>query len=342
MSTNYHVALCDTQTEWDAFVQESEDSHSVLHSWEWGQMQAAVGRTVYRLAVYDGKQMIAAALCIVMPLPAGRTYLFSPRGPVMHDHVESDIYRTIQASEDFLRICTEHNSIFWRFEPLVHAPATELHARQVEDVEPSMTSMIDLSASTDELLSRMKQKTRYNIRLAEKKNVEVRWYSVSESDTKPDWERLTDDFWNLVCETSERHNRQSHPKAYYAAMLRVLGNAGVVHVAAAYYNNQLLAMNILFTYGNTFTYAHGAATHQHKSVMAPYALQWACIQRAQAAGYKWYDFYGIGPDDPKHKLFGVTKFKIGFAGDTVTYPGTFEFACSRIWYRVYTIVKSIR
>ena len=76
--------------------------------------------------------------------------------------------------------------------------------------------------------------------------------------------------------------------------------------------------------------------------MAPYVLQWFEITRAKNDGFKYYDFWGIAPnDDPKHPWAGVTRFKKGFGGIIVEYGGTWEKGVS--WkYNLYRILRKLR
>jgi lipid II:glycine glycyltransferase (peptidoglycan interpeptide bridge formation enzyme) len=83
---------------------------------------------------------------------------------------------------------------------------------------------------------------------------------------------------------------------------------------------------------------HGASASKYRNVMAPYLLQWHAIKLAKNLGYKYYDFYGVDED----KWPGVTRFKKGFGGREVNYPGTFDLIFNRRWYSVYRMVRKAR
>ncbi len=326
---------------WEEFAGRIEPS-SFLHSWEWGEMQKEYGRPIYRFGLFQDDILVAAFLCIVLPLPAGRTYLFSPHGPIVAaSQTEQKIsFSEIVASKEIQAVIEQHQVIFWRVEPLVEsvAQAPELH--RVADVEPATTSVLNLSETEEDLLAAMKQKTRYNIRLAEKKGVQVEFITMQDEHT---WDHVMKQLGPLLEETNQRHGIRSHPNAYYDVMIRQLGDARLLECSAATHQGDLLAMNIMIQYRDTVTYLHGAATHHRKNVMAPYLLQWRAIQRAKKQGYQYYDFYGISPEDnTTHALQGVTRFKKGFGGNTVQYPGTYEFPISTIWYKIYRTIKRLR
>ena len=77
--------------------------------------------------------------------------------------------------------------------------------------------------------------------------------------------------------------------------------------------------------------------------MPTYALQFAALQWARDAGCTHYDLWGIPPtDEPpdaaqgeqqnvRDGLWGVYRFKQGFGGDVVTYPGIFVRQYRPLW-----------
>lgn len=337
-----NIVECTSQEEWTAFVASSlvTEHASFLQSWEWGEMQKKYGRKVERLLVKSDDTVIAAAQCVRMSLQFGKEYVLCPRGPVISEEGPTAlIIKTIQnhfkGSAIFLRCEPVGNHLF---DATLSGDMTS-GLRKVEDMQPAVTRMIDLSEEPeyDVLLAAMKQKTRYNIRLAAKKRVKVEFVTG-------DWEQTLEEFWTILEETSSRHGIRNHPKAYYRAMFTELGNAGVLEIVKATHEGDVLAMNIVVKYGSIMTYLHGASTHHKKKLMAPYALQWESIKRAKELGYDFYDFYGVAPEDASedHYLAGVTRFKTGFGGEVMNYAGTYEFPISALWYKIYRTVKALR
>ncbi|MBI2410519.1 MAG: peptidoglycan bridge formation glycyltransferase FemA/FemB family protein [Candidatus Kerfeldbacteria bacterium] len=341
------IVQCQNKEKWEDFLLHQSGEHiSFLQSWQWGEMYEKEGRQVYRFLVQNEASVaVGAALCVLLPLPYGRAFLFSPRGPICAPGVDSgEVYTALSTSAVVQDIIRNERVVFWRFEPAADAPfsATNFSQRchRVSDVEPSRTHLLDLTHTEEELLAAMKMRTRYNVRLAVKKGVEMRFHAPKNSaEIAP----LVEQFWQLLGETSARHGIRQHPKEHYIAICEALVSQGMIEFGQAWHEGDLLIMNMMVRYGDTVTYLHAGSTRHKTNLKAAYGLQWETIRRAKVAGFRWYDFYGIGPEgDSTHRLATVTDFKIGFCGTSVDYPGTFEFPFSRFWYRLYVLAKRLR
>ncbi len=335
----YRVQHGTDQRAWDHFLCTNAGAHhSVLQSWAWGEMQRAYGRVVERAVISDSKGVCAVVLVAVMPLLGGRSFVFSPRGPVLRLDVTDPepVYAALRESEWWRELCRQHRVVFWRCEPLRLPMPSGGH--RVPDVEPAHTLVVDLSRSAEQLRSALKQKTRYNCSVAEKHGVRVSFASGADVD----WDRLHTQWTQLLDETSGRHGIRHHPSAYYRTMMHELGQQGLCTLGEAQRGDAVLSMSLLLGYGDTMTYLHGASTQHHKEVMASTLLQWQSILYAQQQGYRWYDFFGAVPaNDEHHRLAGVSRFKRGFGGEELTLPGTVEYPVSTGWYTVYRCVKRL-
>ncbi len=310
-----------------------------LQSWEWGEFQEKIGAKVWRLGIEDNNELVAAATIIKKKLPFGRSYFYSPQGPISHNtyHVTHNIEFLFSEIE---RIAKGEGVIFFRFEPPAIIHNSLFVIQKTIDVQPNKTLILDLSKSEEELLKAMHEKTRYNIRLAEKKGVKVIEAGVNKFK----------DFWNLLDQTSGRDKFRPHGRDYYQAMLGVAGDinppsplkkggeGGVIKLFFAQYQGKLIATGIFSFFSDTVTYLHGGSADEHRNVMAPYLLQWQVIKLAKSLEYKYYDFYGID----ENKWPGVTRFKRGFGGTEVKYPGTFDLVFGKRWYNIYKLVRGVK
>jgi len=268
----------------------------------------------------------------------GKFYFYCPRGPIWQK-IENRKQKTenslsAQAEQQTMEllfnkireIAEEEGVMFFRFDPVPQITNYKLQISKTLDVQPSKTLILNLAKSESELLKDMHQKTRYNIKLAEKKGVKI----IEVGSDK------FDDFWQLMCETSDRDSFRTHGIDYYKEMLKLDKN--FIKLFVAKYRKKVISAVVVSFFGDTATYMHGASANEHREVMAPHLLQWHCIKMARELGYKYYDFYGI---DEK-KWPGVTRFKKGFSGKTVNYPGTFDFVFDQGWYTVYKMVRKAR
>lgn len=296
---------------WDSFILQHQGSF--LQSWAWGEFQAAYGHPVERILTTTG-----AVQYFIYPLAFSKTYLFSPYGPVGSLKNSESFMNTLKA------IAKKYHALFWRYE----RDGTDYGGKAVHNIHPQHTWIVPLQ-SPDKMLAAMKSKWRYNIRLAEKKGVQIH---ISQ-DPKD-----IDQLYPLLQTTAARQNIRLHPKSYYRLMVEQLGSAGLLQLYLAEYQNKIIAGNIMVGFGKTMTYLHGGSDYTYHSVMAPHLLQWQAIQAAQQAGFSNYDFFGIAPPDQlNHPWVGITRFKQGFGGYSTSYAGTFDLALQPMWYTMYTL-----
>jgi len=295
-----------------------------LQSWEWGELQSAVGRKGLRFKIERDSELMMVGQLIGHSLPYGLTYLYFPRGPLV-----------TAAGKNHIKECTDIliNKLKKLSEKLVfvRVESTEINFKhfgwqKIKEIQPSHSLMLSLDKSEDDLLKEMHQKTRYNIKVATKHEVKIRQMEDGEFEK----------FWELVEETTVRDKFRAHPKDYYKKMLDSLGDMAQVWIAE--YNGSVIAANLMIFWGDQAIYLHGASGREHKNVMAPYLLHWEMIKKAKSEGKEHYDFWGIAPPDiPDHTWAGITRFKKGFGGTEVSYPGTFDFAQNKIWYLLYRL-----
>jgi len=327
-----------------------------LQSFEWGQFQEKVVGKVWRLGVEDGGQLIVVATIIKRALPMGKKYFYCPRGPIIDFRINNNSDTQIKVINflfgEIKKLTEREGVMFLRFEPQSEISAKggsasggkNLKSKIIKtiDVQPSKTLILDLSKSDEELLKQMHQKTRYNIKLAEKREVKI-------TEAKPE---QFNSCWPLMQQTSQRDKFRQHPKDYYKKMLAI----DFIKLFLAEYQNKIINLAIFSFFGDMISYLHGASANQYRNVMAPYLLHWQIIKLAKEQGFKYYDFGGI---DEK-RWPGLTRFKQGFArfaeaprldsarlaarrgGKEINYPGTFDLIFNQSWYNIYQMVRKVK
>ncbi|MFA5021860.1 MAG: peptidoglycan bridge formation glycyltransferase FemA/FemB family protein [Patescibacteria group bacterium] len=324
---------------WDSFVKSNAADGGLLQSWQWGDFQKSLDNRIFRLGVINEEgQLQAAALLIKHELPFEYNYLYCPRGPVINSLRRQDLSALFT---EIKKIAKVEKSFLLRVDPpwLMgnEKLLTDAGFRKGEyEIQPKCSLVIDISKSEEEILAQMKQKTRYNIGLAQRHGVKVR-ISSELSDVES--------FWQLTKQTSTRDGFSPHPKEHYKKMFEILSQEGSVKLFIAEYENKVIGVNMVSFFSQVCTYLHGSSSDMYREVMATYLLQWQAILEAKKLGYKFYDFGGINGktfNNPKWK--GITRFKTSFAPELLPreYVGSFDLILNPIVFSIYKFVKQIR
>lgn len=302
-------------------------ANNFLQSEEWKSFQEANGRRSIQLS--------GGAVGFVHELPMVGKYLYFPRWPDGEGLLETpNIVNEIT--------CLAHEKKFgWvRIEPVTQTLLAPWKAcfgakliRAPHDMQPKENFIIDITHSEEELFAAMKSKTRYNIRLAEKKGVRV--FSSREK-------KYQEAFFSLIESTAKRQRILPHPRKYYENFFVIFPEERC-ELWIAEYEGMILAANLILYTEYTAIYLHGGTSDIARDVMAPVLLQWAQICEAKKRGCTKYDFGGVATEqsiikNKKSKLAGwegITRFKLGFspATQTTCYPGSYDiiFDAKKYW-----------
>lgn len=328
------LQISTNQQEWDNWLKQSGQYVSFTQSWEWGSIMETEGKKVERLMIRLGDQIVAQAQVIYSKIGTWQ-YVFCPKGPILFETESQD--QKLKIYEVLNSFLQEKNCLFFRIEPN-ETPSLNhvLSIKKTIDINPRATTIVDLTKPEEELLSSMHQKTRYNIRLAEKKNLEI--------DKTKDLEG----FLKLMKATGERDKFKLHDEKHYEHILY----SPLTEQISIKLDGASIAVGIFVGFGDTFTYLYGASDYAYRNYMAPYLVQWHGMQLGKELGYTKYDFFGIAPTvidqhgefqyDQKHQYAGVTRFKLGFGGEIKVDPGTFDVILKSTSYKFYQLFRKIR
>lgn len=266
---------------------------------------------------------IGKSFVIRRGLPFGFCWFECPRGRLSaHDIPEIE------------KIARRKKAVFLRIEPPRNYKFPHGFRPAHAHYQPEETLILDLSLSEDDLLKQMKEKGRYNIRLAVKKGVKVRR------------SKNAGIFYDLMQKTAARDKFSPHEKSYYEKLLETLSGRdlkkGFAKLFVAEHKNAPLAAIIVTFYKNTAAYYFGASSNEHRNLMAPYLLQWEAVREAKRLGCRFYDFFGIAPENAhSHPWAGVTQFKKKFGGIIIKYPRAREFVFRPFLYFALTLAKKL-
>jgi lipid II:glycine glycyltransferase (peptidoglycan interpeptide bridge formation enzyme) len=269
------------------------------------------------------------------------TIAYVPFGPSLDPARERG--GLLRGIADALRPHLPRGTIFIRFDlPWEkNGEAPDLTGRGVRkaggDIQPSSTVVVDISPSPEEILSGMKPKTRYNIRLSAKKGV-----IVSEGA-----DRDMAAWYEVYRETSRRDRIAIHGLGYYEDLFRSSreypGSAPKVTLLLARADGGMLAGNIVLLWKKTAIYLTGASSGEKRNLMPTYALQWEAMKRAKESGCTSYDLYGVPPKpDPGHPMFGLYQFKTGFSDTVLERWGAWDVPFRGAAYVAYAAAESVR
>jgi peptidoglycan pentaglycine glycine transferase (the first glycine) len=326
---------------WDAFVTSSPNGH-LFQTSRWGTLKARFGWKVERFALSTGDTIVAGAQVLYRSLPLGFTLAYIPKGPLL-DWNDEDQARTLLIV--LRRAVHRHRAFCLKLEPeLLNEPAMATtfvrHGLQPshQTVQPRSTILIDLDGDEEELLGRMKSRSRYNIRLAARKGIVVRDGTVSDLSV----------FKSLLEETAQRQDFATHSAEFYREAYDQFVHSGQAHLLLAIYENIVLAGLMVFAVGQKAWDMFAASSNTHRNLKPNHLLKWEAIRWARSKGCKIYDLFGI-PDEvgqyperyngtqPRHYdgMWGVYYFKQGFGGRIIRYMGAYDDVYSRPRYWLY-------
>jgi lipid II:glycine glycyltransferase (peptidoglycan interpeptide bridge formation enzyme) len=357
---------------WNQIISQLPNPH-FLQTYEWGQVKAKYGWIPY-YAVWtgDGKFQVSpnpqfpvpnscTAACLILKkqilsrgFAARLSILYAPKGPLLDWSNTALRTRVLNDLQFFAR---KQGAVFLKIDPDVvlgrgvpesntdlsprHEAIEELHRRgwkfSRDQIQFRNTVLIDLSAPEEEMLARMKPKTRYNVRLAGKKGVTVRAGSLDDLPM----------LYKMYAETSIRDGFVIRDESYYLMVWKLFmqnqysafGFLPSAVPLVAEVNNQPVAAIFLFMFAGRAYYVYGMSRNAHREKMPSYLLQWEAMKRAQAKGCGAYDLWGAPETfDESDSMWGVYRFKDGLGGEVIRTLGAYDFAPNKFWYKMYAEV----
>ena len=357
---------------WNSIISKLPNPH-FLQTYEWGQVKAKYGwEPIYLVWDSEGSmreegdvnnlssynfQPSATALILKRQIirngfAARLSVLYSPKGPLLDWTNESLRNRVLNDLQSFAKT---QGAIFLKCDPDVvlgtGVPQSEEDVPEnsgqvvmselkrmgwvysLDQIQFRNTVLIDLNPSEEELLARMKQKTRYNIRLAVKKGVTVH-----------PWGDLPA-FHQMMLVTGGRDGFGVHNLDYYRRAYELFQPKGMAELLVAEYEGAPLAALMVFARGKRAWYVYGASNDQERNRMPTYLLQWEAMRWARSKGSKEYDLWGV-PDENEETLevhfaersdglWGVYRFKRGFGGELKRAAQAMDKVYSPFFYRLY-------
>lgn len=332
----------EADAEWDEFVARHPHG-SILQTTHWAMLKGRFGWTPQRVWLRKDGQLVAGAQILIRSVAFGLIKMaYIPHGPL----VNWDDAELVDVLMNQIDLAAYRNRAgILKMEPLLWQDAFGAERWQAlceqqgmladtDTIQPPRTMLVDLRPQSDAILANFKQKTRYNIRLAEKKGVVVR---EGTADDLPVFNRL-------MQITGQRNAFGVHAPEYYRDAYNLFRPEQRVMLLAEY-EGKPLSGAMIFTNGKMATYLFGGSSNEERERMPTYAIQWAAIEWAKARGCDWYDLWGVPDTEPdtleaqfesrSDGLWGVYRFKRGFNGWMRRTVGPADRVYNRLVYRLY-------
>jgi lipid II:glycine glycyltransferase (peptidoglycan interpeptide bridge formation enzyme) len=301
-----------------------------MQSWEWGEFRKSFGLPLLRFGLFKNEQLKIAFQLTLHKIPLTNQFVgYLPKGPLPDK----------QLAEALEKIGIENHCAFIKVEPNIEDIDTlyKVYPKFVPSPKPLFTRhnfVIDLTLPEEQLLKNMHQKTRYNIRVAEKKGVKIEVKDDDETFKK---------YLKLHFETANRQGFYSHNQIYHQTLWKMLKESGMVKIVTATYQKKLLSAWFLVIFKDTIYYVYGASSIEHKEVMANNLVAWEGIKLGQSLGLKTFDMWGaLGPKAPDNDPWmGFHRFKQGYGGRLVTYLGSYDLVFNDPLYWAFTTIDKL-
>lgn len=341
-------------SDWKTFLETKIMAH-LLQTAEWGELKANFGWKVDRIIVGN-----AGAQILTRRILPGIKFAYIPKGPVgiTWESNTSSRNEWNNLLDEIDRICREEHVFILIIEPdlwesseknvgvkketehIRFIPTPEGFLKENHSIQPQRTIVIDLLHDEDRIMGRMKQKTRYNIKLAKRKDIVIH----PSADIPL--------FYRLMEETSERDKFVVHDRTYYQKAYDLFQPRGYCELLIADYQNEPVAGLMVFAYRDRSWYLYGASSGLHRERMPTYLIQWEAMRWAKSQGCHEYDLWGVPDADLEileqqftqrtDGLWGVYRFKRGFGGELRRQIGPWVRVYNPLLYSLYKLWLSRR
>lgn len=312
-----------------------------LQSWEWGEFRHQTGVEIERLGLFDGGQLKKGIEVTFHPLPGplkNYTVGYFPKGY----YPDEDQLSAVR------QLAKKHNALFVKLEPNVPLPADgaathqKLHdflinngAELGRPLFTKYTFQIDLTQPEDRLFSKLKNKTRYNVNLAHRKGVKIYENTSQEG---------MEQYLEILKETTSRQGFYAHGPEYFRKMWKELGDSGILKIFNAVYEDTIIVSWVMFLFNDVLYYPYGASRSVHRDVMASNLMMWEMMRYGKEQGCHTFDLWGsLGPKpDKNNPWFGFHRFKKGYGGQLVEFPGSYDLVIQPQLYKIFRVGDNLR
>ncbi len=327
--------------QWDQLVQANPDGGHIYQSSEWSRVKT-FGDWESLFCVYEAAAYSVAFVLLRKPaLMLGNIYYCS-KGPGFFANLKANQDDTSHFEEFLLDLHkfiskTDSKAILVKIEPELEEGELDLSklglVKSKADLQFKATIIVDISEPEEEIINSFKQKTRYNIRLAERKGVVVEHRPLNDDGV--------DLMYELMQATQARAGFFLRQKIYFANYWQALYDAGMAQFLVATHEGDVLGGVVATLFGTKSYYKDGGSFETKRNLMAPYLLQWEAMKWAKSKGATVYDMVAVPPkselENEEHMQHGLYLFKRGFNEEVTEFVGCYDLPIHpnkfKIWQR---------
>ena len=320
MGETMKLASAEQHQGWDELVVARGKAASVLQGRAFAEIKSTVGWHPQFSITEAGWPLLA----LTRSIPGLGNLIYVPGGPMADD---------IGQLAEVLTELKELPGFVVQVEPEMEAPDVEVRAlahkynliRQ-RGVQPNRsTVVVDLTPDEEAILASFHSKTRYNVRLAERRGVTVEAMTLTPETMA--------EMYRLMHSSQERGGYYLRSKAYFETSWQAYDKYHQGQLFLAKYEGQTLAGAFVTYLGQTALYKDGGSVREHREVQPMSLLQWEIMKWLKAKGVTRYDLHGVPPqdqlDNPNHPFAGLARFKLGFQPQVTTHMECLSRSTSR-------------
>jgi lipid II:glycine glycyltransferase (peptidoglycan interpeptide bridge formation enzyme) len=326
--------------DWDKLIQSNSDGGHIYQSKEWSQIKETNGwEPIY--CIYEAAGCVVAFVLQKKPASILGNIYYCSKGPGVFANYQSDDGSSAHFKEFLIDLKSfikkqDSRAILVKLEPELDAD-DKLDFKSLgllksnADLQFKATIFVDISNSEEEILANFKQKTRYNIRLAERKGVKIEHREMNDEGV--------DLMYELMQATQKRGGFFLRSKEYFGNYWKQLYKDGMGQFLVATHEGDVIGAVYATVFGTKAYYKDGGSFEIKRNLMAPYLLQWEATKWAKSKGANSYDLVAVPPkselENEKHSQHGLYLFKRGFNEEVTEFKGCWDLPINQQKYRLW-------
>jgi len=337
MKTGLSVQECTPEKYARVLPNISTESQSIplLQAPFYGAWQARDGKTVVYFTAHDGSDLVAAGLAVKYDAPGNISFFYCPYGPIVKQWTP-DLYEAIR---DFFKpIAARTGVTFVRLDnsELANLQNTKMvanHLAVTASLQPRAEWLLDISGPQDDIWMGMHKHARYNIRLNERANANLKLYEPAKAPLGT--------FFKLMSTTADRNSFSIQSEKYYEAVLKSIPtDSGFVSVCTI--DNQEAAVALFAAYDGVMHYVFAGSSNDFRKIAPAYFIMWNAILEAKKRGWHTLNFGGIVDNVKSTHIVGITGFKRRWGGYEVDHPNPVDLVYIPYKYSLFSLYKRFR